>query len=171
MKIQTKITLLFLAISTGILLLLNAFILYFEYQFNYQDFFKRLEARVNLTAQTRLFPGEKSEAYQEVRNKYLEKLDQEKEIVIKANAEGVFINTGFPDEFFNSVINNGRDTHKGDDQFYAGKLVTRGNEKFMVIVSATNPYGLNEIHALQKILLSGFFCGKGVFALYLYSGT
>src|ERR1700761_8839838 len=103
MKIQTKITLHFLALSTAILLLLNAFILYFEYQFNYKDFFKRLEARVNITADIRLFPNEKTKAYQEVRNRYLEKLDAEKEHLIKSDANGKFTNPGFPSTFFEEV--------------------------------------------------------------------
>lgn len=148
----------FLGISTGILLLLNAFILYFEYKFNYQDFYKRLEARVNLTAQIKLFPGEESRAYQQVRNRYLEKLENEQEHIIKVGADGQFINQGLPDEFFNAVLVSGDDTYtyKNDNQFFAGKTVKRVNEKFIVAVSALNPYGLNEIRELQKILLIGF---------------
>ncbi|RKR81099.1 signal transduction histidine kinase [Mucilaginibacter gracilis] len=175
MKIQAKITLLFLAISTGILLLLNAFILYFEYKFNYQDFYRRLEARVNLTAQIHLFPGEESRAYQQVRNKYIEKLDNEKELIFKADTLGRFINSTVPADFFNTIIGNGADTHKEGNQFYAGKLVNHGTGKFIVIVSATNPYGLREIDELQKILLIGFlgsvvvvfFAGK-VFSHYTF---
>ncbi|MEO6521754.1 MAG: HAMP domain-containing sensor histidine kinase [Mucilaginibacter sp.] len=175
MKIQTKITLMFLALSTGILILLNAFILYFEYKFNYQDFYKRLEARVKLAAQIHLFPGEESRAYQQVRNRYLEKLDNEKEHIIKANALGTFSNDGLPEEFFNAVVTYSIYSYKNDNQFFAGKIVNRGNEKFIVAVSATNPYGLNEIHELQKILLIGFlgslivvfFAGK-VFSHYTF---
>lgn len=156
MKIQSKITLLFLILSTVILLLLNAFILYFEYQFNYQDFFKRLEARVNLTAEIRLFPGEKSKAYQEVRNKYLEKLDSEKEQLIKADTSGNFTNAGLPVEFFRQVVAEGAAQFKKGNQFFFGKIVKNGAEKYMVIVSGLNPYGLREIQELQKILFIGF---------------
>lgn len=176
MKIQSKITLLFLALSTGILLLLNAFILYFEYEFNYMDFFKRLEARVNLTAQIRLFPGEKSRAYQEVRNKYLEKLDAEKEQLIKADALGKFKNEGLPAGFFQQIINQGQAIFKDDNQFFAGKTITlSGTDRYIVVVSALNPYGLREIQELQKILFFGFlgsliivfFVGK-VFSYYTF---
>ncbi|MBW4889729.1 HAMP domain-containing histidine kinase [Mucilaginibacter sp. HMF5004] len=157
MKIQTKITLLFLALSIAILLLLNAFIFYFEYQFNYQDFYKRLQARVNLAAQIRLQPGEKSDAYQEVRNKYLEKLEAEKEQIFKADSSGKFANHGLPIEFFNSIIATGNDTYKQGNQFFAGKLVSIGKQKYLVIVSASNPSGLQEIQELKKILVLGFF--------------
>ena len=107
MKIQTKITLLFLGLSLSILLLFNAFILYFQYQFNFEDFFKRLDTRVNLTAQISLFPSEQSKAYQEVRNKYLEKLDSEKEYILKADRSGKYESKAFPKEFFHQVTTLG----------------------------------------------------------------
>jgi len=157
MKIQSKITLLFLALSTAILLLLNAFILYFEYQFNFEDFFKRLEARVNINSQVHLFPGEESRAYQEVRNRYLEKLDSEKGYLLKADANGRFKNQGLPDELLKEILAAGNARYKRTNQFYAGKAVTRGNDKIIVVVSALNPYGFREILELQKILLIGFF--------------
>lgn len=168
MRIQTKITLLFFGLSTGILILLNAFILYFEYQFNYQDFYKRLESRVNLTAQIQLFPGEKSTAYQEVRNKYLEKLNAEKEQVIKADLSGKFHNNiGVPAPFFAEIINSGAARFKLNNQFFAGKTVDIQSGKYMIVVSARNPYGLQEIQELQKILLIGFF---GAFVIILIVG-
>ncbi|OKS86880.1 HAMP domain-containing sensor histidine kinase [Mucilaginibacter polytrichastri] len=176
MKIQTKITLHFLALSTAILLLLNAFILYFESQFNYKDFFKRLEARVNITADIRLFPNEKTKAYQEVRNRYLEKLDTEKEQLIQSDSSGKFTNPGLPPAFFNDVVANGNAEFKKDNQFFAGKIVDHGADKYMVVVSAQNPYGLQEIQDLQEVLLYGFigsliivfFVGKG-FSYYTFA--
>lgn len=157
MKIQTKITLHFLALSTGILVLLNAFIFYFEYQFNYRDFFKRLQARVNLTSDIRLFPGEKARAYQEMRNRFLEKLQGETEYVIKANSSGVFINPKLPADFFSELTANSKAEYKKDNQFFAGKIVVKDNEKYMVVVSARNAYGIQEIEELKEVLIFGFF--------------
>lgn len=176
MKIQSKITLLFLALSTGILILLNAFILYFEYQFNYRDFFKRLEARVNITAQINLLPGENNKAYQEVRNKYLEVLEAETHRLIKADKNGNFKPDSLPGDFYRSIIANNRATIKEGNKFYAGKIVTTEEGKYMVVVSAQNPYGLQEIQDLQEILLIGFlgslviafFVGK-VFSNYMFA--
>lgn len=166
MKIQSKITLLFLALSTGILILLNAFILYFEYQFNYRDFFKRLEARVNLAAQIHLLPGENNQAYLEVRNKYLERLEAEHQMFIKANARGKFATDSLPEEFYNDVVLNGRATYKEGNKFFAGKVVTTEEGKYLVVVTAQNPYGLNEIQDLQLILIIGFF-GSLVIAFFV----
>ena len=176
MKIQSKITLLFLALSTAILLLLNAFILYFEYQFNFEDFFKRLEARVNINSQVRLFPGEESRATQQVRNRYLEKLDSEKEYLLKADARGHFITASLPRELLQEILANGSARFKRTNQFYAGKMVMRGTDKYIVVVSALNPYGFREILELQKILFFGFagsliivfFVGKA-FSYYTFN--
>lgn len=157
MRITSKITLLFLILSTGILVLLNVFILYFEYQFNYRDFFKRLEARTNLTAEINLLPGGNKIAYQEVRNRYLERLDGEREYIIKADKKGNYKNPGMPDAFFKDIINLNSSTYRKDNKFYAGKVFKINNDSFIVIATALNAYGLSEIAELQKILLLGFF--------------
>jgi len=176
MKIQSKITLLFLALSSGILLLLNAFILYFEYQFNYEDFFKRLETRVNISAQVNLFPGEESRAYQEVRNRYLERLDHEKAQLIKVSNSNQYNKDGLPTEFVKEILTKGNARYKRNNQFYAGKIIELGKDKYIVAVSALNPSGLREIKELQKILLIGFlgslimvyFVGK-LFSYYTFT--
>jgi signal transduction histidine kinase len=156
MKIQNKITLLFLALSTGILVLLNAFIFYFEYRFNYEDFFKRLETRVNIMSRVRLHPDAESRAYEEMRNRYLERLDHEKEQLLQADPSGRFDNEGLPQTFVKEVIKYGAARHRSKTQFFAGKLVSQGNNKYIVVVSASNPYGLREISELRRILLLGF---------------
>jgi signal transduction histidine kinase len=156
MKIQSKITLLFLVLSTGILLLLNAFIFYFEYQFNYEDFFKRLETRVNIASQVQLYPGQKSQAYLEVRNRYLERLDHEQEYVLKANSDSSFNTASFPAGFVQEVLQKERGRFQQKNKFFAGKIVKQGANRYLVIVSALNPYGLRELRELQKILVIGF---------------
>jgi signal transduction histidine kinase len=175
MKIQTKITLHFLALSTGILILLNAFILYFEYRFNYRDFFKRLAARVNITADIHLLPDERTKGYQEVRNRFLEKLDGEKEIFIKAADGNAFKNPGLPEDFFKDLVRNKRAEFREEQQFFSGKIVVKHKDRYMVVVTAQNPYGLREIEDLKLILLLGFlgalvivfFVGK-MFSFYTF---
>jgi len=157
LKITSKITLLFLILSTGILLLLNAFILYFEYQFNYRDFFKRLEARTNLTAEINLLRGDDKDTYQEVRNRFLERIDGEKEYIVKADKNGQYKNPGVPEEFFRDVVAIKSTTYRKGNKFFAGKVFTVNKNNYIVIATAQNAYGLSEIEELQKILLIGFF--------------
>lgn len=156
MNIQNKITLLFLGLTAGILILFNAFILYFHHQFNFEDFFKRLDTRVNLTTQIKLFPSGNNTAYEEVRNNYLEKLDAEREYIIKADKLGRFENEYFPNGFFQKVVKLGNARFKENTKFFSGKVVIKNQDRFLVIVSAENPNGLIELQTLQNILLIGF---------------
>jgi len=158
-KIQTKITLLFFALATVGLILLNAAIFYFVSEFNFEDFFKRLEARVNLAAEIRVSPDARSDAYREVRTKYLEKLDDEQDYIISVDS-GNKMNfdrpLDLPDEFYETIIRKGQARYSEENHFYAGSYFNTKNGPFIVIVGASDPYGFKELEDLKKILLIGF---------------
>ncbi|MFA6247351.1 MAG: HAMP domain-containing sensor histidine kinase [Mucilaginibacter sp.] len=156
MKLQTKITLLFVAISTIGLVLLNASIFYFVSDFSFEDFFKRLEARVNLTAETNIHPDKESAAYNQVRTRYLEKLANEQEYIIKldtAKLPAYKKVVNLPDEFYNSIMANKKARYTEANHFYAGSLFNSHNEKYIVIVTATDPYGFKELEQLKRVLI------------------
>jgi signal transduction histidine kinase len=160
MKLQTKITLLFCGISTLGLLLINASIFYFVSEFNFEDFFKRLEARVNLAAETNINPDKQSLAYKEVRNRYLEKLANEKEFIIRldtAKAPGYTKQIELPESFYQEVFKNKKARLNIDNRFYAAKVFTSQNEKYLVIVTANDPYGFKELEELKSVLMVIFF--------------
>lgn len=177
MKIQSKITLLFLLLSGGTLILLSGSIFYLVYKFSFDDFYKRLQARVNITAEVNLFPGARSKAYQEVRNKYLEKLDSEKEYFLSADSNKVRIPAGsnIHNKFVQGILSSGSAKFRDNNTFYAGSVFTKGSSKYVVIVSASNPAGFQELKDLQKILIYGFlitmvlvyFIGK-IFSFYTF---
>ena len=160
MKIQTKITLFFFIIATVGLMLLNASIFYFVSEFSFEDFFKRLEARVNLAAEIKIHPDGKSAAYQEVRSRYLEKLSNEKEYIIPVN-----VSNGnsykkplqLPNKFYNAIINSGKARYNKNNQFYVGAYFKLAKGNYIVIVAAEDPYGFNELEQLKKVLLIIFF--------------
>ncbi|MDN3580977.1 sensor histidine kinase [Mucilaginibacter flavus] len=178
MKIQSKITLLFLLLSGGILVLLSASIFYFAHKFSFDDFYKRLEARVNIYAEVNLFPDAKSEHTLQVRNKYLEKLDEEKEYVFAVDKDGkarIPADIKADDDFIRDIILTGHAHFKNGNTFFAGSLFKKGDTKSIVIVSASNPAGFEELQELQKILIYGFllamvlvyFIGK-IFSFYTF---
>ena len=178
MKIQSKITLLFLGLSGAILILLNASIFYLVYKFNFDDFYKRLEARVNIAAEVRLSPGAKSKATLEVRNKYLEKLESEREYFLNTDSSGkVLMPLGIKidNSFIKDILLNGEAHFKNNNTFYAGSVFTKAGAKYIVIVSASNPAGFQELKDLQEILIYGFlfslilvyFVGK-IFSFYTF---
>ncbi|MFD0765701.1 sensor histidine kinase [Mucilaginibacter lutimaris] len=156
MRLQTKITLLFVVISTIGLVLLNASIIYFVSEFSFEDFFKRLEARVNLTAETNIYPDKESVAYKEVRARYLEKLANEREYVIKLDTTRLPSYkkvVDLPDQFYQNILKGSKTRYTDQNHFYAGKLFNTHGEKYIVIVSATDPYGFKELEQLKRVLL------------------
>ena len=158
MKIQTKITLLFFSITTCGLILLNASIFYFVSAFNFEDFFKRLEARVNLSAQISLRTDEKAIAYKEVRSRYLEKLENERDYIIQLKQGTPIFKKpiNVPDDFYNSILNGNKARYNIKNRFYAGSLFTLPQGRYIVIASATDPHGFKEIEDLKKILIINF---------------
>lgn len=159
MKFQTKITLLFFAISAAGLILLNAAIFYFVSQFSFKDFFDRLEARVNLTAQTNLFTDRNTDAYKEVRARYLEKLEDEQNYVVKidSSVESFPHPLKLPQSFYKSILDNGNAKYNESNHFYFGKIFETREARYMVIVAASDPYGFKELTQLKKILIICFF--------------
>jgi signal transduction histidine kinase len=156
MKLQTKITLLFFVISAIGLVLLNASIFYFVSEFNFEDFFKRLEARVNLAAEININPNKQSAAYQQVRTRYLEKLENEREYIIKLDTTKQPPYTkaiNLPDEFYRNIIENKKARFTQQNHFYAGAVFNKRQAKYIVIVAATDPYGFKELDLLKKVLL------------------
>jgi signal transduction histidine kinase len=156
MKLQTKITLLFVAISTIGLVLLNASIFYFVSDFSFEDFFKRLEARVNLAAEININPDKESVAYKQVRTRYLEKLENEQEYIIKLDttrSPSYKKAVNLPDEFYNNILENKKARYTETNHFYAGGLFIIQGEKYIVIVTANDPYGFKELEQLKRVLL------------------
>jgi signal transduction histidine kinase len=158
MKFQNKITLLFFIISASGLILLNAAIFYFVSQFSFKDFYDRLEARVNLSAQTNIYPDRNTDAYKEVRSRYLEKLTDEKDYLVKFDSQSDNFKRPMqlPEEFYRSIINNGRAQYDESNRFYLGKIFKTTNGRYMVIVAASDPYGFKELQELKKVLLFFF---------------
>ncbi|RFZ85949.1 sensor histidine kinase [Mucilaginibacter terrenus] len=162
MKLQTKITLLFFGISTIGLLLLNASIFYFVSKFNFEDFFKRLEARVNLTAEISIDPDKSSLAYQQVRQRYLEKLFNEKEYVVRldtSTADNHIPALKLPKTFYREIIagKGKKIRYTQKNRFYAGGYFNSKGRDYIVVVTATDPYGFKELEELKRVLIAMFF--------------
>lgn len=174
MKIQTKITLLFFAIAASGLLLLNAAIFYFVSQFSFGDFFERLDARVKLTAQINS-EQKNSAAFQEVRNRYLAKLDEETEYLARIDSSGKFVKPlPLPNRFYTEILTAGKARYSRDNRFYAGGVFTMPSGRYLVIVSAADPYGFKELAQLKRVLIVGLvvsliltFLAGYIFSYYL----
>jgi signal transduction histidine kinase len=160
MSLHTRITFLFAILSAVIISLLSGFVWYFANDFAFEDFYKRLEARVNIAAQTKVYKGENTKEYAEVRNRYLERLPAEQEHIFAADKASKLRfdkGAGLPLSFY-QIIDQGRMArYRKKNVFYAGKYFKDGVNGYMVIVSARDPYGYRELEYLQKLLIAGFF--------------
>ncbi|WP_214225822.1 HAMP domain-containing sensor histidine kinase [Pedobacter sp. B4-66] len=158
MSIARKITLLFAILSAIIISLLSGFVWYFANDFAFEDFYKRLEARVNIAAEIRLAEDKSDNMYAKVRNQYLERLPDEKEFVIEKDDIGnVKIGVDLPNSFYDKIKEGKIARYRKENHFYAGKYFAGNQQDHIIIVSANDPFGFRELKDLQKILFAGFF--------------
>ncbi|MEE1945501.1 HAMP domain-containing sensor histidine kinase [Pedobacter sp. KR3-3] len=158
MSIAKKITLLFAILSAIIISLLSGFVWYFSNEFAFEDFYKRLEARVNIAAQIKLFHDENNSAYAKMRNQYLERLPSERELVIEeSQLEKAKTELKIPESFFDKIRAGKMSRYRSENHFNAGKFFKSNGKNYIVIISADDPFGFRELKDLQKILFAGFF--------------
>jgi signal transduction histidine kinase len=157
MEIAKKITLLFAILSAIIISLLSGFVWYFSNDFAFEDFYKRLEARVNIAAQIKLYEDGNNKVYAKMRNQYLERLPSEKEYIIEAGKSPGKVDRELPASFYNRIKAGYMARYRIENHFYAGKFFKNNDTGYIVIVSANDPFGFRELRDLQRILIIGFF--------------
>ncbi len=158
MEIAKKITFLFAILSAIIISLLSGFVWYFSNEFAFEDFYKRLEARVNITAQIKTSTSKS--ILEKVRNQYLERLPDEKEYILERDhkqADIPQIATSLPSSFYEKINEGKMARYRKENHFYAGKYFGNKDQGYIVIISANDPFGFRELKDLQKILIAGFF--------------
>ena len=157
MNIAKKITLLFAILSAIIISLLSGFVWYFSNEFAFEDFYKRLEARVNIAAQIKLYEDDNNKVYAKMRNQYLERLASEREFIIEAGNTQNKVDRELPSSFYNRINAGFMARYRVENHFYAGKLFKSRDKKYIVIISANDPFGFRELKDLQRTLIIGFF--------------
>jgi signal transduction histidine kinase len=159
MKIQTKITLLFFSIGTIGLFVFHFAVFYFVSEFNFDDFYKRLEARAKIAAAASIYSNEKSADYQEMRGRYLEKMEDEKSYVFSVDSikrRQSEKPVDLPEQFYSNILARGNARYNRNNTFYYGRLFKTESSSYIVIVSASDPSGFNELETLRKVLIIFF---------------
>ncbi|HEY0176072.1 MAG TPA: histidine kinase dimerization/phospho-acceptor domain-containing protein, partial [Pedobacter sp.] len=160
MTLNTRITLLFAILSAIIISLLSGFVWYFANEFAFEDFYKRLESRVNIAARLKVAEGADTREIGEIRNRYFEYLPTEQEHIIQSDQKSrteLGKKEYLPCGFYKSIDKGEMARYRNGNIFYAGKYFKKGRQGYIVIISARDPYGYRELKALQKILIAGFF--------------
>ncbi len=158
MKAQYKVAVILISSSLIIILTFGVGIYILVQKYSFEDFYKRLKTRATIAAQY-TFESNKinAESFKYIREKHLEKLDQEKEYFFKANnpveLDNYSKSLGIPRSFLNKILNNGTEYLKIKERFYAGIKYDNGNDTYIIIVSANNYYANHHLTYTRNIIL------------------
>lgn len=160
MNIQTKVTILFFTLTSAVILFLNGFIFLFAHHYAFEDFYKRLETRVQIVRSIQYNKdSEGSRVVEKIRQQYLEKLPSEKEYYIELDA-GRPLASSFPRELpeklLEELLANQKARYRQGNKFFAGTRYQTSDATSIVVVSATDPYGFQELEHLRNILIISF---------------
>lgn len=158
MKAQYKVAIILISTSLTIILTFGIGVYILVQKYSFEDFYKRLKTRATIAAQY-TFESNKTnaESFKIIREKHLEKLDQEKEYIIKANNQteiSVFSkSSGIPISFLNKIISKNIEYLNINETFYAGIKYETNNEIYIIIVSANNYYANHHLNYTRNIFL------------------
>jgi signal transduction histidine kinase len=160
MNIQTKVTILFITLTSAVILLLSGFIFLFTYHYAFEDFYQRLETRARI-AQSIHFNKDKDSTgvMHQLRQQYLEKLPSEEEYYLKLTPEMKIVPPypeKLPRELIEQILSDGEARYRQGNRFFAGNLYPASSPTTMVVVSAADPYGLKELNRLRNALIICF---------------
>lgn len=171
MNTHIRIALLLVGYSLTILTLLGVGVYVFQNNYSYVDFYKRLETRATIAARYNLkLDTLNPESYRIIREKHLERLDQEKEYLIPVGDPVLPIRIArtnqLPVRFVQSIFERGRATAQQGTTFYAGVKIDTDGKRYLVAVSANNYYINHHLTFLRNILGLGILLSLAI-SIYL----
>ena len=157
MNTRTRIALLLVVCNLSLLILFGAGVYYFQDNYSYVDFYKRLETRASISARYNLkLDTLNAASFKIIREKHLERLDQEKEYVINvggSHSVGQLAESyQVPVQLIRSILKEGKATAKKGSTLYAGVKASAVGKQYVVIVSANNYYTNHHLTFLRNIL-------------------
>lgn len=162
MKIQTKTTILFTVLTATIFLILSVTVYLVVDSFAHRDFDKRVELRARISAKFRFEQDHLStQAFQEIQRQYLEKLPEERAVILKIGQQGELLQTPpkeLPAAYLQQVIDANGNTvfYEKDYRHFAGLVYNDESGRYLVIKSATNQYGSKMMQRLRTIKIIQF---------------
>ncbi|GAA5220556.1 sensor histidine kinase [Membranihabitans marinus] len=162
MKLQNKLTLVFVLLTTLIQILEFLLIYHFARQYTEREFYNRLQQRVTIAAQTLLGEDELSvEIYEEIRRKHFQTLPFENEVIFQLDSNNNVIheeclNSNYDPVFIDEIMNKGESNVRIKDTFFSGIYYHDNQGDFIIILSAHDVYGRGMLLNLRKILTVSF---------------
>lgn len=162
-----KITLFLVSAVTLLLLFFGGSIYYFQYNYSYTDFYKRLETRVRVAGKYYFYNNEKdAQLLKKLREEHLEKLSEEREYLILYKSgddlNEIANKNQLPSAFLKSVYASGKASDQINDKFYSGARFDTPTGTYLLVISANNYYASHHL-----ILLSNVLIGAGLISLFI----
>jgi signal transduction histidine kinase len=151
------------------MLLLSLFIYYFASRNNFQNFYHRMEVRAKIVAQASLEKDKSNtRIYFRVKEEHLEDLPFEKDyfLPLKPGTQQLAAKSPLPlpAYFYERTLENGTARYNLGGTFYVGYYPGKEHH-FMVVTSAQDVYGMEELHGLKRVLVTGFL----VFSVLMFT--
>lgn len=162
MQLRTKITSIFIVLTSLFLTGIFIFIYYFSKEYTESEFYLRLSQRATIAAQAHLDEGDLNvDIYEDIRLRHLQTLPNEKEVIYPVDAERkkplVALDTTLPESFYKKIFTKKYAELKQDQYYYTGLLYHDAKGDFIVVLSATDLYGFGKLDNLRNILIIAFF--------------
>lgn len=164
MRIRNRISLIFTISVALVQLGLGLFIYFFSAVFHRNEFYKRLEDRVDITEQLFLEADKLDpDVYQNIREKFLHTLEEETEQVYKIDSlpSGTLdiLNQNYPPAFVSAIFSQGEGRFIEGHKQGVGKFYHNADGDFAVVVTAVDVFGESKLANLRKILAVGGLIG------------
>ena len=162
MNLRTKITSVFIVLTSLFLTGVFIIIFYSSKEYTESEFYLRLSQRATIAAQAYLDKDElNTDIYEDIRIRHLQTLPNEEEVIYPVDIKNQRPLTEFsqeqPASFFEKIFKNKYAELKLGEYFYTGLLFHHNKGDFIVVLSATDLYGFGKLNNLRNILVSAFF--------------
>jgi signal transduction histidine kinase len=162
MKIQTRISLIFTILNSGIILSLSIFIYIFGSESVSNSFYHRLEVRADIVGHAALQKSKSTTSiYYDIKERHLGDLPFEQHHIIKTGeiekAKRLKEQLPLPPSFYDNIVRKEPARFFKNDTSYVGLNINQAGKTVIILSSAVDLYGLEEIENLKKLLTVGFF--------------
>ncbi|MES2616986.1 MAG: HAMP domain-containing sensor histidine kinase [Bacteroidota bacterium] len=167
MSSKRKITLILVGSISLMLLLFGSSVYYFQSNYSYVDFYKRLATRVSVAEKYYLEKNDvNSQSLKRLRDEHLEKLNDEREYIelckSPSDLERIANEKLLPIDFLKTVYSNTSASYQKNNVFYYGMRYNKATGTYLVIVSAKNYYSTHHLILLRNVLI-----GSGLVSIFI----
>ncbi|WP_299780973.1 HAMP domain-containing sensor histidine kinase [uncultured Formosa sp.] len=158
MKIKNKITFIFVILVASMQLVIFSIIYFFAVEYRTDEFFEKLKKRTLIAEQSNFEKDALSvEIYEELRRKHLQILPDEKEFIfnISTPLKDIRLKTqiNIPQKFYSDLINKSYAEAKAGKSFFSGLKYKDQNSNYLIILTANDDDGINELSNLRTLLI------------------